>query len=610
MYPEDLIQKIIDQADISAVISSYIPVISKGRNYVSICPFHDDSRPSMQISKEKRIFKCFACGEGGNVISFVSKYEKIGFDKAAKKVADMVGVVDERLTSMERKEPTVDPNLKPFYDCIDDLEKYYQYGLSIQEGEEAMNYLKGRNISQEAIQKYGIGYAPSDGHKTIKFLEAKGHSLRSIQQIGITQLRNAEHAADSNAGRVIFPLKDPNGRVVGFSARRIKQDDSAKYINSPETPIFHKGSVLYNYSEAKLTAHRDGYVYLLEGFMDVMALNSIGINSAVALMGTALTEEHARLLRRLGVKEIRVCLDGDKAGQMGMMKVAEVLNKAGLSFRLVEYGDDLRDPDDILQESGGEFLKERMNKLISFFDFRLNYYLNIKKLETIEDKKAVLKYFLKVLATYPDGEERDNYIHKLSKATDFQVSYIREKLRLLSSAEEEIEETAYVKDIDFSKRRPDKFIKRRLRTAEREMLYYMLHSVDAVKYYETKIDNFSYPTYKEIANYIVDYVYEHNESVDIASLISNIESKHSENSKQLIDELTEVSNDDNHPPLREESGDELFERCALAIMDEKAKISEERQAEKLNGKSVEEQAALAAQLAQQKRDRLKGKKKK
>ncbi|MCQ2772520.1 MAG: DNA primase [Bacilli bacterium] len=607
--PQDLIERIVNEADISAVISSYIPVIAKGRNHVAVCPFHDDTRPSMQISRDKRIFKCFACGEGGNVISFVSKYEKISFDKAAKKVGDMIGIVDERLNKVAaREEKTVDPTLKPYYDCINDLQKFYQYGLTIEEGDVAKEYLNSRNLGPETISKYGIGYALADGRKTIQYLQSKGHSLHTIQGIGITTARNAANVSDSNAGRVIFPLRNPDGQVVGFSARRMKNDDTAKYINSPETVIFHKGSTLYNYSEAKKTAHRDEYVYLLEGFMDVMALNSVGINSAVALMGTALTQDHIALLRKLGTKEIRVCLDGDNAGQEGMMKITSLLNKAGLAHRIVAYGDDLRDPDEILQESGAEALKERMNNLIPFFDFQLNYYLNIKKLNTIEDKRKVLNYFLTYLSSMKNGEEKDNYIHKLAKATDFTVNYIRERLSKAKQDEDEIEETTYVKDIQIAKRRPESLIKRRINKAEREMLYYMLHSVKAVEYFEKKIDSFYVPSYNEIANYIIEAVERTKDVVDIPALVGNILASGVDNADALAKQVLDISDDTNHPPLVE-GEDDLFDGCAIAIQQEKQKIHDQKVAsESLNGKSVEEQAAVVAQIALRKR-KAKGDKK-
>src|SRR5574344_139691 len=329
MYSQDLIDSLLKSSDIVTVISSYISVIKKGRSYVALCPFHDDKHPSLNISKEKQIFKCFSCGTGGNAITFIEKYEKISFDEAVRKLADLVGFHDPRLAK-EAYKPAVNPTLEPLYKCINDLENYYKYGLSLEEGKRATDYLAARHIDQTQIARYGLGYAPMDGQKTVAFLQAKGHSLKSIEDIGIA-LAKASGTADSNAGRLIFPLANPDGQVVGFSARRLGEEDTAKYVNSPETKIFQKSDILYNYHLAKATAHHDGYVYLLEGFMDVMALEKAGMPSAVALMGTNLSANQVNLLRRLNC-EVRLCLDGDAAGQEGMMRMISRLNKAALPF--------------------------------------------------------------------------------------------------------------------------------------------------------------------------------------------------------------------------------------------------------------------------------------
>jgi DNA primase len=329
MYDRDLIDKILASADIVTIISAYIPVTKKGRSYVALCPFHDDKNPSLNISKEKQIFKCFVCGTGGNAITFVEKYEKISFEEAVRKVADLINFHDERLEK-QAYHAYVNPELTPLYACISDLEKYYQYALSIPEGKLASDYLAGRHISPDQISKYGLGYAPMDGAKTVQYLQAKGHSLKAIEDIGIA-LAKKEGTSDSNAGRLIFPLFDADGQVVGFSARKLKEEQSPKYVNSPGTRIFDKGKLLFNYQNAKNTARHDGYVYVLEGFMDVMALDKAGIPSAVALMGTSLTNEQISLLRKLNC-EVRLCLDGDAPGQAGMMKMITLLNRSGIAF--------------------------------------------------------------------------------------------------------------------------------------------------------------------------------------------------------------------------------------------------------------------------------------
>ncbi len=532
MIEQDVIENLLKSCDIVTVISSYIHVIKKGRSYVALCPFHDDKHPSLYISKDKQIYKCFSCGEGGNAITFIQHYEKIGYEEAARKLADLVGFHDPRLAKRTtiRK---IDPSIETLFRCINDLQSYYQYSLSTAEAEIARDYLKKRGISQEDIEKYGLGYAPLDGKKTIQYLQAKGHSLKSIEDIGIA-LAKAQGTSDSNAGRLIFPLCDPYGQVVGFSARRLKEEDSAKYVNSPETKIFHKGQILYNYHNAKINAHHDGYVYVLEGFMDTIALGNAGIASAVALMGTNLTKEHIELLRKLNA-EIRLCLDGDDPGQIGMMKAIGPLQKAGLSFRLVLNAEDQRDPDDIYQEEGASALKKAMNSLADPFDFQLNYYLHVRSLSTQEEKRRALNHFLPFLSATNVGVDREDYINKLSKATGYLPETIRGQLRLFTkNKQEEIDEADLaqleVRD-DPSALRLNRRSYQRLFNAEKELLYYMLNNAEAVTFFERNVDNFFDPVLNQLANVVIE---SNPDSMSVSSLISLIESRAFSNKKELI----------------------------------------------------------------------------
>ena len=565
MIEQEVIDNLLKSTDIVSVISSYIHVIKKGRSYVALCPFHDDKHPSLNISKEKQIYKCFSCGEGGNAITFVQHYEKISFDDAVRKLADLVGFHDPRLTksvSIQRK----DPALEALYSCINDLQAYYSYSLGTAEASEARQYLAKRGIAEEDIEKYGIGYSPVDGKKTIQFLLAKNHSLKSIEDIGIT-LARASGSRDSNAGRLIFPLSDQNGQVIGFSARRIVDDDTSKYINSPETPIFHKGTLLYNYHNAKRFARHDGYVYVLEGFMDTIALGKAGLNSAIALMGTNLTKEQIELLRRLNC-EVRLCLDGDDPGQIGMMKAIKPLQRAGISFRLVLNSLDKRDPDDIYQESGKEALLKAMNSLVDPFRFQLSYYLNVKALVSAEDKKKALDYFLPFLKTVNDPIDREDYINQLSKAT----GYLPETIRGLLRKSETKKEDSIASD-RFARHRSNlteaEANHSRLYNAEYQMLYYLLTSKEASDFYEENIGYLSNPLLNKCANIVLDV--EPMENRGVANLISRAQNSmaEDEDAQKLIKTFESLA------------GEKSFPSPSLSILQElKNTIDEERERRK------------------------------
>lgn len=600
-----MIEAVLKNADIVTVISSYLNVITKGRYTLAICPFHDDKHPSLNISREKQIYKCFSCGEGGNAISFVQNYEHVSFEEALRKVAEISNFHDPRLES-ERTYVAVDPEKEPLYKAISDLDKYYRYALNTPEGQNARDYLAKRHIPSSQIEKFGIGYAPRDGKNTILVLQAKKHSLKSIEDIGVARAQ-LNDSKDGNAGRLIFPLTDPQGRVVGFSARKLTEEEGPKYVNSPETRIFHKGETLYNYARASKTCRHDGYVYLLEGFMDVMALDRIGIGSAVALCGTSLTKEQIGLLRKMRC-EIRVCLDGDDPGQIGMMKILGLLQKANLPCRFVSNPGDLRDPDDILQESGETALKEAMSHLVDASDFALNFYLNTKKLDTVEDREKVLKHFLPYCASLAPGIEKENYIAKLAKATRFEPEAVRAMLPSASSLEKEEagNDAGRWKIGPRGKRSGGP--ETRLYRAERTILYYMLRHSEAITYFEDRLGDFYYPINNTLANYIIDYASTHGGRVEEAQLLGAVQGEGGEEAKSLEESLLSLYGEEekSKPPFS--SG--LLDACGKAIDQEKEKMRVNEEAKKAFANTdVEERKRFLSALADQRRKNWNSKKK-
>lgn len=599
MYNQDLVEAVLKHADIVQVISAYIPVEKKGRNYVALCPFHDDKNPSMQISTEKQIFKCFVCGTGGNAISFVEKYEKIPFAAALRKVAKICNYDDPRLVEDAPKAP-VNPALTKLYDCINDLQNYYRYALSIPEGEEARQYLVGRDLDAATQEKYGIGYAPKDGQLTVKFLQAKGHSLKSIDDIGIA-LAHGETTSDHNAGRVIFPLRDAKGQVVGFSARRIKDDGTSKYVNSPETQLFHKGNVLYNYHNVVDSARRDGYCYVLEGFMDVMALDKAGIPNAVALMGTALTPQQVQMLKRLRC-EIRMCLDGDGPGQAAMMKAASLLAKSGVRCRFVDYQGDLRDPDDIIRQDGAEALKAKMERLIEPIDFQLAYYTHSRKLETAEERKKVLMAFLPYLRERPAGIEFEDMLVKIADATGYQAEAIRELVRQ-NPKTESIDDgvTLEIPRVDQTSGPGLARMLSRLENAERALLHYMLLSREAIDYFEKHVETFSSVSlYRTISEFLLEFRQNHEGDPDLSLLIASIEGSGIDDADKLSDQVSLIATDTTLPPFN----DKALSDCATVIAEESKLMGERLQTKRaIDQGSIESGAQANKEFAAKVREK-------
>ena len=580
-YDDTLVKDVLKHADIVKVVSAYLPVIKKGKDYLAKCPFHDDNNPSMHISPELQIFKCFVCGTSGNAIGFVSKYEHLSFREAMKKVAEICDYHDPRLEDI-REVKVVDQRRVPLVKCLHDLTVYYQYALNSPEGKAGLDYFNERHLDAELRSKFLLGYAFKDGKATIRFLEEKGHSLKTIEDVGIASSSTGNYS-DRNAGRVIFPILDASGEVVGYSARRLGNGPEAKYVNSPETYLFHKSNILYNFNNAKEKARIAGYIYVLEGFMDVYALYRIGIESCVATMGTALTAEHIRLLRSLNV-EIRLCLDGDLPGQKATMEIANDLAKNGLSVRIVDNQNSTKDPDEILNQDGVIALNTYLNKLISRVDFILNYYKNTNPLQTTEQKTKLIQEFIPVLLGIRSQLELDSYINKLADITGYAPEAIRNILKTAHSKPEMKDYREVIRENN-----PERKVLRRLEFAERELLYQMLQNPEAVAFYEQKIGGFYDETYRIIANYLVEYASEHKDFIPV-DLITSLENSELSERDILINKITELYMERNHPDVCNE---ELLNNLQQVIDSEKERIFENDTLEQsLEGKDPKEKARI------------------
>ena len=596
-FDQDLVDAVLKNADIVKVVSSYVSLKKQGRDFVGLCPFHDDSNPSMHVSPEKRLFKCFVCGTGGSAISFVQKYEHISFFEAMKKVAELSSFDDPRLHKEIKAKP-VDERKEPVLRCAKDLTTYYQYALSTQEGKEGLDYFESRHLDAELREKYKLGYAFKDGVQTCKFLLSKGHSLKTIDDLGIAYVVNGS-PADRNQGRAIFPICDADGNVVGYSARRLKDGgDEAKYVNSPETILFHKSSILYNYHIAKEKARHQGYIYVLEGFMDVFALARIGIDSAVAIMGTALTNEHIQMLRSLNV-EVRICLDGDLPGQTAMLKIAKTLQESNINYMLVDYHGSSKDPVEILNEEGPDRLRAYLSNLIGYVDFALNYYQRMNPLKTMNEKKALIKEFIPFLKTIRSQLELDSYIRKLANVTGFEVESIRE---LVKRAKSQPELTA---DNMISTYHPERKVLKKLQFAEREYLYQMLYNTSAIEAYDSKFSGFYDEVYRQIALYVVEYFKNHND-IDYIGVIAMLEMSDLENKQELIDEVVAIVSERTHP---KECDDQLIKNLIDSMLEERENIFEDDALrEALEGKPPLEQARIYAEYNKRRMRKQKDKK--
>lgn len=518
------INEIRQSVDIVDVIGNYLSLQKKGRNYVSLCPFHDDSHPSMSISPERQIYMCFVCHNGGNVFTFLKNYLKISYIEAVKMVASM-GNIDISEYNLERRVQPVDQKLEPLYKMHDEANKIYNHYLNTKLAIEAKEYLTKRKITDEIIEIFEIGYAPSS-NILLKAFEKMNFNKVSMFESGLIIESNTGYDRFSN--RIMFPLHDVSGRVVGFSGRIYQQSQNeSKYMNSPESKIFIKGEMLYNYHRVIEEIRQAGFVIINEGFMDVIALYKAGIKNAVAIMGTALTKGHIALLKRLS-KTVYLCLDGDQAGKNATIKSIDILLQEGFVVKVVDLPDNL-DPDEFLDKKGNDELVSLIKNPLSSLDFKMNYYYEMTNMDNYEDRKKYLETIAKEISNLTDMIDQDYYIQQLEKKSGFSKETI---VKLVShktvSKIEQINPNNYI-PYQKSVRLIDKYVR-----AERDLLYYMMNDKNVAMMYEAKAGFMFNDTYRIIASYIVDY-YRQEVVLEVADLINSIEDEN------LVKNIVEIS---------------------------------------------------------------------
>lgn len=610
----EIANDILKQVNIVDIISSFIKVTKKGRNYVALCPFHADSNPSMMISPEKQIFKCFVCQTGGDAITFVKKYKNCSYFEAVKTVAQIAGIHDERLENYKTSNSNISDETKKIYNCLSEINRLYGiYLYNTDEGRQtALDYLHNRGLTDEVINKFKIGYSIIDGEKTTKTLLNSGFSLKTIEKTGIGNIFG-EKIKDNNAGRVIFSITNTDGQVVGFSARELSNDKNvAKYINSPEVEggVFHKSNILYNYFNAKDAARREKFIYVVEGFMDAIALDRIGINNVVALMGTVLTQEHIKLLRYLNC-EIRLCLDNDGPGQDAMIKIAKQLRNSDVKYLFVSNNQVVngKDSDEILKNSGAEGLKKYLNTLISEGEFILNYYSKKLNMNSLEDKKTILNMFIPFLAKLNNPLDLELYCNKLSQVSGFSLEIIKSQINsYISNKNIENKSDESIGKLNFKKK--DKVLTR-LELSERQVVRYMLENKDAVEQYNLKLGYLINDDYRQIATLLEEYLNEFNgkEEYSTSNIINYIncykEDLNNEEKEKIINKISSISLDDYMiPPYTIQT----FDDCIHVINEEKEwQRSNEVYQQTSFGKSDSDKIQQAMALLEKRKELIKKK---
>lgn len=521
-FMQSSIDEVLNRSDIIDIASGYVTLKRNGSDYVGLCPFHREKTPSFHISSDKQLFYCFGCGTGGNIIDFIMKIENLDFVDTIKFLAERSGITLE--------EEVYSPEIQKRHDRRETIlkmnklaAKRYVVNLSGDDAKHAQEYALSRGLRRDVISAYGIGYARESWSDLVDYLKENGYRSEDIIDAGLAVKNEKGHIYDKFRNRLMFPIIDVRGNVIAFSGRAL-DDSPAKYMNSPETPVFHKGSNIFSLNIAKQYSAKDGLI-LVEGNMDAVSLYSFGFMNAVAGLGTALTDQQAQLIKRYAPL-VYLCYDNDDAGIKACEKAIDTLSAAGIKLKVLSYKD-AKDPDEYLKKKGAESFKKVISSALSVTEYKI---LNIRKKYNLVESAEKVEFIneaAEILANTENAVEREIYIKRISAETDIstdsiiaQVNRIRyEKNRKnYKKAERVVQST-----------KPDTYQKRNgppitaTYKSERMLLNVMFFNIAAYKLTKAEItqEEFSDETHKHLFSKIIEFK-ESNESTDAGAFLSSV----------------------------------------------------------------------------------------
>lgn len=493
------ITEIRKKADIVEVIGSYINLAPQGKNYFGICPFHNDHSPSLSVSREKQIYKCFTCLASGNVFTFVQNYENISFIEAVKKVADKINY------KLDIKDKIVNKNSK-YYELMDLSNKIFVNNLNSNLGLKAKEYLiNERHLSEEAIKEFNIGLALNDNNLN-KLLCSKGYSDKDIIEMSLAN-KTDNGLLDMFRNRITFPICNHEGKIIAYSARIYQNEDTSKYINSKESVIFKKGYTFYNYDKCRLEALKIKSVILVEGQMDAIRVYTSGFKNVIASMGTAITSNHISLLKKLNAKVI-LMMDNDNAGEKSTILNGEELIKNNIEVSVVRLTGE-KDPDSFILKNGADAFRDALKGEISFFDFKLRYLKKDKNLNKADELAEYINKIIDELNKSDDDILKSVTINKIAEDYNIDKRILEGKL---------VKITPRIDSVVVKRKRPKL---NQYHQAAEAILYLMMNDPKFIRKYKIELNYFPEEKYKLIANDILAYK-EINGEFDIADFMTYI----------------------------------------------------------------------------------------
>ncbi len=504
MYSQSLIENVREANSIVDVINSYVRLQQKGSSYVGLCPFHNEKTPSFSVSADKQLYHCFGCGASGNIYTFIMEMDNLDFVEALTKLAERANIPLEHTKDAEAyQKAKVQQNIQ--YEIMTETAKFFYNSLEDDPKKKALDYLSERNISDRVRRQFGLGYA-GNKNQLFEFLREKGYSIDDILLSGLIINKNGNYY-DKFYDRLMFPIFEHNGKVVGFGGR-VLDDSLPKYLNSPETIIFNKSKILYGLNRAKLGKHKE-YI-LVEGYIDVIALHEVGITNVVGVLGTAFNTNHVKTLRKF-TESVVVLFDSDEAGLTATKKSIKVLTDEGFKVKVLVL-DGAKDPDEFIKRFGVEEFNKKLSQAISNITFEI---LELKKAYNFDNPSDVVTFTKKavdLLKVIENNIERNVYIKEIVKLTDLSEEMLQGEVEKLSANMSKIQE---IKSVNFvSDSRQPKSVTIALNN--------LINNLTADRELSKKLEEVLAPSYivDEVYSRILSRIYElHNNDVKVTPVL-------------------------------------------------------------------------------------------
>lgn len=549
MIPQNVLDQIQDRCDIVEVIQRAVPLKRAGRGFSAPCPFHSEKTPSFTVSPDKQIFHCFGCGAGGNVFTFVMKYDKLTFPEAVRQLAQSAGVQLPEDEEFRKKEDS----RQPLYAAVRSAADFFRKALAeTPKDSPVRRYIAKRRLTDEALSKFRIGYAPDSWDGLLKAL-ARDHGVETMARAGLLLERdNKSGHYDRFRNRMMFPITDLKGRVIGFGAR-VLDDSLPKYVNSPESEIYHKGRVLYGFYEGLEAIRRENRVLLVEGYMDVIGCHEAGVEFAAAASGTSLTTEQIRALKRF-TSNVTVLFDGDKAGEAATLRGLDLLVEENCSVNVATLTDG-HDPDSFVREFGVEKFRAAVDAALPLFDYKYQLLTRRHDARQVEGKVRIASEMLATIRRIPNEITKHGYLSELSRRLGVSEDALKVELAKSSPAVQRTPEAAQ-RDAAAAAVRS----RGPVRTLEKQLLGFLMHSA---RYWQSGMERLTLEDFvHDDARYLAKMIFE-------ASDWQEIEEKRILNAVQDVESAKALIGQAVHEVQILEDTDRAFAQCLGSLEAEK-----------------------------------------